>query len=282
VAGDWIKLRVDLFEDPSTLGIASRLKMDVEAVVGKLTRIWAWAGSHTANGVIRRISADTIDRIASAPGFASAMTEVGWLEVEKDKICFPNWDRHNGQGAKARLLAARRASRARNGESVTPSDATAETAESRAKNRSEESSTAEQRVVEQRTDAESVPAELSQAQWEICSALLQVRMGDEKLFSAPDAYAIAQHPKACRRQFMWALERFRHQVRRGGTIKNPAGYLRDLIERKQPPRGWVEKYQKETLAAAIKRESIELNAKRARGAAPGLRSAESEGPYEEE
>ena len=42
-----------------------------------------------------------IDAI-TVQGMAQALVDQGWLIIEKDTICLPNWDRHNGSSAKAR------------------------------------------------------------------------------------------------------------------------------------------------------------------------------------
>jgi hypothetical protein len=121
MAGDWIKMRSDLHTDPAVIGIACLLEIDEDTVVGKLLRVWAWVD---AQGVIDRdkshggsvtvsVTASWVDRCAQRPGFAAAMVAAGWLEDIGSAVRFPRFDRHNGQTAKERALAAKRQAKKR-------------------------------------------------------------------------------------------------------------------------------------------------------------------------
>lgn len=108
-ADDWIAMRKCLADEPAVLGIAARLKLDVDEVVGKLHRVWAWADSRTATGKIAGCTFDTIDIVARATGFASAMESEKWLSRGEDgTVTFPRWAKHNPKSAKKRALAAKR------------------------------------------------------------------------------------------------------------------------------------------------------------------------------
>jgi hypothetical protein len=108
MAGEWIKLRCDLAEDPAVILIAATLHMDSDAVVGKLARLWSWASNQTTNGDARSVTDLWIDHFLGTPGFSSAMQSAGWLRIDSGGIVFPKFDRHNSQSAKGRALAARR------------------------------------------------------------------------------------------------------------------------------------------------------------------------------
>ena len=113
MAGDWIKARVDLHDDPAVVGIADRTGLDEDAVVGKLLRFWGWASRHSTDGYAR-VTLVFADRVAGAVGFAAAMVAVGWLEpVSAGEIRIPKWDRHLSQSAKQRALTAIRMRRLR-------------------------------------------------------------------------------------------------------------------------------------------------------------------------
>lgn len=115
MAGDWIKMRHDLEDDPAVLRMASALALDTYAVVGRLHSIWSWADRHTTDGCVGGVSREWVDRRVHLDGFASAMESAGWLVVTDSGVEIPNFDTHNGESAKARALAARRKQRERNG-----------------------------------------------------------------------------------------------------------------------------------------------------------------------
>jgi hypothetical protein len=119
MAGDWIKMRTDLRDDPSVIGIAVTLGMDEDHVVGKLHKLWSWATQQLRSRNAPVIDLSWIDRYLGVTGFANAMVNVGWLRVEDDQIVFPNWERHNSKSAKQRALAANRAESFRRNASVT-------------------------------------------------------------------------------------------------------------------------------------------------------------------
>lgn len=120
MAGDWIKMRIDLASEPEVIGISELTGLDEDAVVGKLLRLWGWADQKTTDGNAACVTQMWIDRYVSHDGFATAMLKVGWLNIEqpsdKNKIggvSFPNFDRHNTETGKRRALGARRAAKRR-------------------------------------------------------------------------------------------------------------------------------------------------------------------------
>lgn len=102
MAGDWIKMRTDLADDPAVIRLAAQLDLSEDDVVGKLHRLWSWADRHTVDGVAQGISERWVDRYVGKSGFADLMRQVGWLVLTEEAICFPNFDRHNGASAKKR------------------------------------------------------------------------------------------------------------------------------------------------------------------------------------
>jgi hypothetical protein len=108
MAGDWIKMRVDLDKDPAVISISADLNVTECTVVGMLHRLWAWADAQSRNGHVAGVTKKWIDRYVCHDGVADALEKVGWLREENGGITFPNFDRHNGQSAKKRALEARR------------------------------------------------------------------------------------------------------------------------------------------------------------------------------
>lgn len=107
MAGDWIKMRTDLQDDPEVLRLSSMLKLDRFAVVGRLATLWAWADKHTTDGT-SPVTPLLLDDVVSFAGFSDALVVVGWLDVTDKGIKFPKFSRHNGKSAKKRALTARR------------------------------------------------------------------------------------------------------------------------------------------------------------------------------
>jgi len=113
MAGDWIKMRIDLADDPAVIGLAAALKINEDEVVGKLHRLWSWADKHTSSGFVPHITAKWIDRHLEKGGFASQMQAVGWLVITAEGVTFPSFDRHNGKSAKSRAENTERARNSR-------------------------------------------------------------------------------------------------------------------------------------------------------------------------
>jgi hypothetical protein len=120
MAGDWIKMRIDLAGDPAVISVAAALGFpDEDTVVGKLHRIWAWASLQLTDGNAHGVTKMFIDRLVSVTGFADALEKAGWLEVHEWGIVIPKWDNHNSKSAKKRALGADRAEEHRNAHCVT-------------------------------------------------------------------------------------------------------------------------------------------------------------------
>lgn len=113
MAGEWIKMRVDLAADPAVIRIRRATGLDADAVVGKLHRLWSWADAHTADGFAAGLDAEWVEEFVGCPGFAAAMAAAGWLEVDAAGVRFANFERHNGQPAKVRALRKTRMERFR-------------------------------------------------------------------------------------------------------------------------------------------------------------------------
>lgn len=108
MAGDWIKMRTALANDPAVIAIALDLDKSEFEVVGMLHHLWSWADSQSQDGHIKRVTEKWIDRYVHHAGFAKSMVGAGWLVIEEVGITFPNFERHNGESAKKRAEAAER------------------------------------------------------------------------------------------------------------------------------------------------------------------------------
>jgi hypothetical protein len=108
MAGDWIKMRTALADDPAVIAMADALDTDEFSVVGRLHHLWSWADAQSRDGHAPGVTCRWINRYVRCDGFAEAMIKVSWLFASDDGITFPNFDRHNGETAKARGLATNR------------------------------------------------------------------------------------------------------------------------------------------------------------------------------
>jgi len=126
VATPWIKVRTNLRDQREVFVAARRLGLARDHVVGLCVRLWAWADSQTTDGVIDGVRQEDVDAIVEHDGFAAALAEAGWLIADSRGVILPNFERHNGESAKKRVLAAERKGRQRDRQqeaghaSVTP------------------------------------------------------------------------------------------------------------------------------------------------------------------
>ena len=121
MAGDWIKMRANIAEDPAVIGIAADLKIDEYSVVGRLQALWSWADGQSRDGHARGVTAEWVNRKVQCDGFAQAMCKFGWLDVDDQGITIPNFDHHNGETAKKRALGTKRKQKQRSTDPVSPS-----------------------------------------------------------------------------------------------------------------------------------------------------------------
>ena len=108
MAGDWLKMRHDLADDPAVIRMSAETGIDEDAVIGKLFRLWSWADRHTRDGVAAGIALAWVDRFARCDGFGAALVEVGWLVDDDAGLRFPRFDRHCSTSAKERAVDAAR------------------------------------------------------------------------------------------------------------------------------------------------------------------------------
>lgn len=108
MAGDWIKMRSDLFTHPKVVRISSALKADTLRTVGGLMSVWCLFDAHSVDGELEGYTLDALDDHLRWPGFALAMVGVKWLEQRGESLVLPEFDTHNGASAKRRAQDADR------------------------------------------------------------------------------------------------------------------------------------------------------------------------------
>ncbi|MCC7464434.1 MAG: hypothetical protein IT480_18470 [Gammaproteobacteria bacterium] len=206
-----------------------------------------------ANGLLRTGSSPISDRdIADATGLplkvVSASMEllrspdIGWLEPF-DERATPGRETGNARFANGQETGDERAV---NGQ--RPFLAPARAAKSR-----EDIAAIEQRQAmgsgEEACEYEVPAAAPERVSRELCSLLLGLRHCGVQVFDAAAAAAIAANPNVSRMQIAWATERM-NALPAGQTFTSgPAAYMRVMLERKHPPRAWVDAYRRRELAA---------------------------------
>lgn len=104
-------MRSDLHDDPAVFRLASMLKIDKFAVIGRLHTFWSWVDRHSVDGFVDGATSTAVDEVVRCEGFAESLAKVKWLEITDDGIRIPKFDRHNGDSAKQRALKNERQAR---------------------------------------------------------------------------------------------------------------------------------------------------------------------------
>jgi hypothetical protein len=103
MAGDWIKMRVDLQSHPKVVRILSATRTDKFRVIGGLHAVWAIFDTHSEDGELKGYTPELLDHIIGWDGFSRAMESVGWLVYDGlETLAMPEFGSHNGKSGKRR------------------------------------------------------------------------------------------------------------------------------------------------------------------------------------
>lgn len=108
MAGDWIKMRSNLWDDPRVTRMVDVTDSSEAAVIGALYWLWATADQHSSDGWMPGMTLRQIDRKTGVAGMGEALKAVGWIELAEDGITLSRFTEHNGTSAKSRGETARR------------------------------------------------------------------------------------------------------------------------------------------------------------------------------
>ena len=108
MAGDWIKMRGNLWDDPRIARLVDLTDSSEAAVVGACYWLWATADQHTEDGIMPGLSLRQIDRKTGVQGFGEALCAIGWLDDHPDGVRIIGFIEHNGASAKKRCQTAKR------------------------------------------------------------------------------------------------------------------------------------------------------------------------------
>lgn len=113
MAGDWIKMRGNLWDDPRVTKLCDMTDQSEATIVGALYWLWAMADQHTEDGYLDGLTTRQIDRKTGVQGFANALASIGWIEVNEHGITIVRFEDHNGDSAKKRCQGSKRAAKHR-------------------------------------------------------------------------------------------------------------------------------------------------------------------------
>lgn len=122
MAGDWIKMRGNLWDDPRVSRICDLTGSKESTVIGGLYWLWNSADQHTENGLMVGLTLGAIDRKSGVKGLSAALVTVGWLREEPDGARIINFEDHNGSSAKRRSEDAKRKANVRKDSDKTRTD----------------------------------------------------------------------------------------------------------------------------------------------------------------
>lgn len=110
MAGDWLKMRIDLQSHPKVVRIMSAMRphdvlssTDKFRVIGGLHAVWSVFDTHSSDGELHGYTPEALDHIIGWHGFSNAMIAVDWLAVTiNESLVMPEFSEHNGQSGKRR------------------------------------------------------------------------------------------------------------------------------------------------------------------------------------
>ena len=140
MAGDWIKMRSNLWHDPRIAGICDLTDASEATVIGALFWLWSAADQHTEDGVMPSLSLRQINRKTGVAGFGEALCAIGWIADHPEGVRIIKFEEHNGTSAKKRAETAKRVAshRASNADRVTEKEQKATSALDRERERERE------------------------------------------------------------------------------------------------------------------------------------------------
>lgn len=109
----WFAMDCNIHTNPKVLALSQTLSLDVDAVIGKLSRLWAWAAqtenedgdiSHMPNSEI----ADLMRWKKKPAVLVDALKENGFIDMREDGLFIHDWSSLNGK-----MLSKKRHDRAR-------------------------------------------------------------------------------------------------------------------------------------------------------------------------
>lgn len=114
MAGEWIKMRTNLWDDPRVSHLCDLVDQPEAMVVGALYWLWSMADEHSEDGLLPGLTLRAIDRKTGVAGIGAALVQIGWLDEVDGAVEVVKFGEHNGTSAKRRCQEAQRKANARN------------------------------------------------------------------------------------------------------------------------------------------------------------------------
>lgn len=118
MAGDWIKMRSNLWDDPRVAKMCDLTDAGEAAIVGGLYWLWATADQHSEDGIMLGLTLRAIDRKTGIAGFGDALVSAGWLADHHEGVRIVRFAEHNGKSAKRRCSESVRKMSARDADKL--------------------------------------------------------------------------------------------------------------------------------------------------------------------
>ena len=109
----WIKVETHTPDKTEIRQIARLCQCSKAEAFLAFFRVFVWLDEQTENGQVEFFTPDDADEIGGLPGLGHALETVRWITFSPGGAVVANWERHNGESAKKRCLAAERIKRYR-------------------------------------------------------------------------------------------------------------------------------------------------------------------------
>lgn len=113
MAGDWIKMRTNLWDDPRVSSLCDATGQTEAAIIGALYWLWSAADDHSEDGIMPGLSSAGVDRKTGVMGIGAALIAIGWIADHPEGVRIVRFEEHNGKSAKRRCSEAVRKMSAR-------------------------------------------------------------------------------------------------------------------------------------------------------------------------
>ena len=104
----WIKVETHTPDKTEIRQIARLCQCSKAEAFLAFFRVFVWLDEQTENGQVNFFTPDDADEIGGLPGLGDALETVRWITFSPGGAVVANWERHNGESAKKRCLAAER------------------------------------------------------------------------------------------------------------------------------------------------------------------------------